>query len=122
MDISNIGPYASVVGEEQTARRLVYNRGYGNIVTTTIQANKVSTQATQYNRLQPLCGEFGNHLPLTADQDFIALNPQSTRAWDQRQQVPVCEYQNYSLERLPMANDTMPQVEVMQALNKTLNK
>ena len=122
MNIPNIGPYASVVGEEQTARRLVYNRDYGNIVTTTVQANKVSTQATPYNRLQPLCGEFGNHLPVTADQDFIALNPQSTLAWDQRQQVPVCEYQNYSLERLPTANDTMPQVEVMQALNKTLNK
>ena len=122
MNIPNIGPYASVVGEEQTARRLVYNRGYGNIVTTTFQANKVSTQATPYNRLQPLCGEFGNHLPVTADHDFVALNPQSTLAWDQKQQPGVCEYQNYSLERLPTANDTMPQVEIVQALNKKLNK
>jgi hypothetical protein len=117
MDTPNIGPYASVVGMEQTAKRIAYKRGYGNIVATTLQANKVSTVATPFNRLQPLCGEFGTHVPITADKDFIMANPQTTIAWDQTQKPGTCEYQNYSLNRMPMTNSTMPQLELTMAMN-----
>ena len=122
MDTPNIGPYASVVGMEQSTRRISYKRGYGNIVTTTFQADKVNTRATPFNRIPPLCGQFGQHAPLTADHGFIMLNPQTTIAWDQTQKPGVCEYQNYSLERLPMASATMPQVEIMMANTKAFAK
>ena len=118
MDIPNIGPYASVVDMEQSDKRIAYKRGYGNIVATTVLKEKVATRATPFNRLQPLCGAFGNHAPVTADPGFVMVNPQTTLAWDQTQKPGTCEYQNYSLERLPMTNTTMPQLELTMAANK----
>ena len=117
MDNPNIGQYASVVGLEQTPKRITYKRGYGNIVTTTISANKLDSTATPFNRIQPLCGQFGNHLPLTADPGYIMTNPQTTIAWDQTQPNVSCEYQNYALERLPTIDDTIPQLEILAANN-----
>ena len=111
MDVPNIGPYASVIGLEQSTKRIAYKRGYGNILVSTIKANQVNTAATPFNRLQPLCGQFGTHLPTSADPAVIMSNPQTTLAWDNTQPVFACQPQNYNIDRLPIADDTKPMIE-----------
>ena len=111
MDTPNIGPYACVVGEKQSPRRLVYRRGYGNVVSTVFHENKVNTTATTYNRLQPLCGDFGNHHPVTADTGYVMSNPQSTISWDAVQKIPQCNYQNVNVKSLPSEDSTLPQLK-----------
>jgi hypothetical protein len=106
MDLKNIGPYASVLDMPHTARRFTYRRGYGNVVSSLVLSDKIETKSTPYNRLQPLCGDFGNHLPVTADNDFKMLNPQTTIAWDNTQPIPNCGYQNLSLHKLPSVDAT----------------
>jgi hypothetical protein len=100
MDIPNIGPYASVVGQAQTPKRMLYRRGYGTIVSTILENNKINTSATLYNRLQPLSGQFGNHLPTNALPDYSALNPQTNIAWDNSQPIPATTYQNQEVKKL----------------------
>jgi hypothetical protein len=111
MNTPNIGPYASVVGDNQTPRRIIYNRGYGNIVSTTFNNNKVNTTATVYNRLQPLCGSFGKHTPMTADPGYIMPNSQTTIAWDNKQPVLDCVYQNVNIVNVSSEDSTLPEVE-----------
>ncbi len=111
MNTPNLGPYASVVGEQQTPKRLIYRRGYGNVVSTTFTNNKVNTTATTYNRLQPLCGSFGKHNPMTADPGYVMPNSQTTIAWDNKQTVPDCAYQNVNVVRLESEDSTLPKVE-----------
>jgi hypothetical protein len=109
MDIPNIGPYASVVGAEITPKRLVYHRGYGNIVSTLVGDNRLATQVTAYNRLQPLSGDgYGQHLPVTADPGTLMLNPQSTIAWDNTQTPPPSMFQNEWIARMPGTNSAIP--------------
>lgn len=93
MDLPNIGPYVSVVGEAQSPRRLVYRRGYGTIEANLITQNKWATELQKYNRLQPLTNPFGNHLPQTADGVF-QLDPQTSIAWDNNQPMQQASYQN----------------------------
>ncbi len=93
MDLPNIGPYASVVGQAQTPRRLVYRRGYGVIEANLLAQNKWATELQKYNRLQPLTTPFGNHLPQTADGVF-QFEPQTNLAWDSTQPAPVAGNQN----------------------------
>lgn len=93
MDIPNIGPYASVVGETQSPRRLVYRRGYGTIEANLLAQNKWATELQKYNRLQPLTTPFGNHMPQTADGVF-QLDPQTNIAWDNTQPAPQASNQN----------------------------
>ena len=110
MNTPNIGPYASVVGEEQTTRRLLYRRGYGNVVSTTFNNNKMNTTASPFNRLQPLCGSFGKHVPMTADPGYVMPNSQTTLAWDNTQSVPECTYQNVNVLRVESEDSTLPKV------------
>lgn len=93
MDLPNIGPYVSVVGEAQSPRRLVYRRGYGAIEANLLAQNKWSTELQKYNRLQPLTTPFGNHIPSTGDGVF-QLDPQTPIAWDNNQPMPQASYQN----------------------------
>jgi hypothetical protein len=106
MDLKNVGPYASVLDIEHTPRRFTYRRGFGNVVSTVLLADKVETKATPYNRLQPCSGEFGKHLPVTADPVFKMLNPQTKIAWDNTQPVPATSYQNAGLVKLPATDST----------------
>ena len=108
MDLPNLGPYVSVVGEAQSPRRLVYRRGYGNVVATLVGQYKIGTDVSQYNRLQPLSGEFGKHNPVTADTGFVQYDSQSTIAWDTKQPVPATSYQNELINRIPSVDSTMP--------------
>lgn len=102
-----------VLPDDQTPRRLVYRRGYGNVVSTVFSKNAVNTTAVPYNRLQPLCGAFGHHYPQTADPGYTQPNPQTTIAWDSKQQAPQCGYQNatIALERMPQVNSHAPIVD-----------
>jgi len=102
-----------VLVDEQTPRRIVYRRGYGNVVSTVFSKNSVNTKAVPYNRLQPLCGVFGQHSPQTADPGYTQPNPQTTIAWDSKQQAPQCGFQNatVALERLPQVNSHAPVVD-----------
>jgi hypothetical protein len=109
MDIPNIGPYASVVGQDITPRRLVYRRGYGNVVATLVGNNQLATQVSPYNRIQPLSGEFGNHLPMTGDRSFTMFNPQTNIAWDNSQEIPPSVYQNEWIFRTTGINSAIPQ-------------
>lgn len=106
MEISNLGPYASVAGMEQTPRRLTFRRGYGNVVSTTLAGNEIKSKATPYNRLQPASGTFGEHNPVTADPVFKMLNPQTNLAWDNTQPIPATTYQNANLVKLPSKDST----------------
>jgi hypothetical protein len=93
MDLPNIGPYASVVGEAQSPRRLVYRRGYGVIEANLLAQNKWATELQKYNRLQPLTNPFGNHMPQTADGVF-QTESQTNIAWDNTQPAQQASYQN----------------------------
>ena len=110
MNTTNLAPHATVVGEQQTPKRLIYRRGYGNVVSTTFTNNKVNTTATTYNRLQPLCGSFGKHNPMTADPGYIMPNSQTTIGWDNKQPVPNCIYQNVAVARVESEDSTLPKV------------
>lgn len=106
MDLRNVGPYASVSDLEYTPKRFTYRRGYGNVVSTVLLPTKVESKATPYNRLQPCSGEYGNHLPVTADPVFKMLNPQTKIAWDNTQLIPETSYQNADLASLPVKDAT----------------
>lgn len=106
MDLRSIGPYASVLDMQHTPKRFTYRRGYGNIVSTVILPNKVENKATPYNRIQPCSGEFGKHHPITADPEFIMLNPQTNLAWDNTQPIPETGYQNNDLVKLSSKDST----------------
>lgn len=100
MEQPNLGPHASVVGMQQTARRITYRRGYGNVVSTTLIADKLNSKTTPYNRIQPSSGKFGVHEPITADPYFKMLNPQTNLAWDNTQPIPETSYQNAGLRKV----------------------
>jgi hypothetical protein len=106
MELSNLGPYASVLDMEQTPRRITYRRGYGNIVSNTLEGKNLTTRTTPYNRLQPASGKFGDHNPETADAYFKMLNPQTNLAWDNTQPIPDTLYQNSNLQKLPIKDST----------------
>jgi hypothetical protein len=106
MDLPNLGPHASVVGMKQTARRITYRRGYGNVVSTTLMADKLNSKTTPYNRIQPASGKFGDHAPVTADPYFKMLNPQTNLAWDNTQPIPATSYQNSELPSVPSKDST----------------
>lgn len=107
MNIPNLGPYACVVGMHQTARRITYRRGYGNIVSTTLMEDKLNTKTTPYNRLQPTSGKFGDHAPVTADPYFKMLNPQTNLAWDNTQPILETSYQNTGLVKIATKDSTL---------------
>jgi len=106
MEQPNLGPYASVVGMQQSARRITYRRGYGNVVSTTLMTDKLNSKTTPYNRIQPASGKFGDHAPVTADPYFKMLNPQTNLAWDNTQPIPATSYQNADLPSVPSKDAT----------------
>lgn len=108
MDCPNLGNHCSVVGLDTTARKLVYRRGFGNILTSVVTNNKISNEIVEFNRLQPLTKPFGNHAPPTADPAFLSNNPQTTLGWDRRQDAPESVYQNQQLGKLLQVDDTQP--------------
>tara|TARA_B100000575_G_scaffold84246_2_gene66442 strand:+ start:1514 stop:1792 length:279 start_codon:yes stop_codon:yes gene_type:complete len=82
-DHKSLGEYADVSSLPFSERKMTYNRGFGNTVVLSLSKDgKIKSTAVPYNRLQPLNGNFGKHLPSTADKEFQILNPQTNLAWD----------------------------------------
>jgi len=107
MEIQNLGNYASVLGLNETPKRFTYRRGYGNVVSTTTVNGNINSKSTQYNRLQPASGKFGNHNPQTVDPYFNMLNPQTNLAWDNTQPIPETSYQNTFLSKVESKDSTL---------------
>lgn len=85
-----------------TPKRIVSLRGYGRICTLNDTTMKKDFYAT--GRLQPLCGEFGEHYPARS----VMENPQTTIGWDNTLPKMKCGYQNQNLEVLASVNSQMP--------------
>lgn len=108
MDCPNLGNHCSVVGDHFAPRKITYRRGFGNIVTSTVTQNKITSDINEYNRLQPLTAPFGTHAPPTADPVFVMKNPQTVIAWDRQQPPPPSTYQNQQLGKIFQQDDTLP--------------
>ena len=112
MDCPNIGNYCSVEGDNFAAKKLVYRRGYGNILTSVITKNNVKSEISDFNRLQPLTAPFGTHLPPTSDPVFVLKNPETVIGWDRKQKPPVASYQNHQLGKIVTQDSTLPNPKV----------
>lgn len=86
MNIPNLGKYASVGDLQFTPQKINYHRGYGNIVIHEVNGkNDVSTHISKFNRIEPLVGPFGEHLPPPRVNDKYQMsNPETTIAWADR--------------------------------------
>jgi hypothetical protein len=98
-----------------TPKRLVYISGYGNI--KTLQTDTIKDVYNHYNRVQPLFGKFGEHLPLNT----VMENSQTTLAWDntiKHGNVNINnKFINQNLEQLNAINSQLP---INSQVNKTL--
>ena len=112
MDCPTIDNYCSVVNDNFAAKKLVYRRGYGNILTSVVTKNNVKSEISDFNRLQPLTAPFGTHLPPTADPVFVLKNPETVIGWDRKQKAPVASYQNHQLGKIVTQDSTLPNPKV----------
>lgn len=85
-----------------TPKQISNLRGYGNIMTLTDTTKGKDTKT--FNRIQPLCTKFGQHLPTNTKM----LNTQTTLGWDNTMEAPVCNYQNENLNTIVSVNSHMP--------------
>jgi hypothetical protein len=88
MNIPNLGKYASVGDLQFTPQKINYHRGYGNIVVHEVRGdNSVSTNITKFNRIEPLTGPFGEHLPPVnpnGTDKYQMFNAETTIAWSDK--------------------------------------
>lgn len=81
-----------------TPKRVSYVRGYGRI--ESLNTKNLNKNFYTFGRLQPLCGNFGNHLPEKTNME----NSQHRLAWANNTQPANCSYQNQLLNSLKQTN------------------
>jgi hypothetical protein len=83
MNLPNLGKYASVCDLPYTSQKITYHRGYGNIVVHEVKGdNTVTTNISQYNRIDPLTMPFGLHVPGPIQSNsYTMYSPETTIAW-----------------------------------------
>lgn len=101
------------VNMTNTPKRISYYRGYGNILNTYLNVPTEQNHSTVFNRLQPLCGSFGKHLPPNTVMPFS----QTDLAWAKNVDAPAkCNPQHSVLEQIVGVNSQLPDnLQVQQA-------
>lgn len=90
------------VNMNNTPKQIVKLSGYGRIKTTNSEDKSVVFNTT--DRIQPLCGKFGEHYPAKS-----VMEPhQITMAWDNTYQTVDCSMQTLKLKSVKSANSQLP--------------
>lgn len=93
------------VNMTNTPKRISYYRGYGNILNTYLNVPKQQNHSTVFNRIQPLCGTFGEHLPPKTTMPVSQTN----LAWAKNVTAPVkCNPQHSVLNQVISTNSQLP--------------